>query len=64
MLDVTCFLKMFLIFLKKMLIFSIEKDFFNKYSGIIKMNPYFYKGDFIDIGIPENYEKAKKLIKK
>jgi len=44
--------------------FSIEKDFFNKYSDIIKMNPFFYKGDFIDIGIPENYFRAKRLVKK
>lgn len=58
------FSKNILNFFEENVNFSIEKDFFNKYSGIIKMNPYFYKGEFIDIGIPENYEKAKKLIKK
>lgn len=43
--------------------FSIEKDYFSKYIEKDKMIPYFYKGPFLDIGIPKDYEIAQKMIK-
>lgn len=42
--------------------FSIENDFFSKYTDKIKHSAYFYNGDFIDIGIPEDYKKLQELL--
>lgn len=44
--------------------FSIENDFFSKYVNKNIFNAYLYDGDFIDIGIPEDYKKAIKVMKK
>ncbi|MDP3956374.1 MAG: nucleotidyltransferase family protein [bacterium] len=40
-------------------IFSIEKDFFEKYIDKIKAYGFIFSDYFIDIGTPENYEKAR-----
>jgi D-glycero-alpha-D-manno-heptose 1-phosphate guanylyltransferase len=40
--------------------FSLEKDFMQQNIQRIKMLPYISDSYFIDIGIPEDYEKAKK----
>lgn len=42
--------------------FSIEKDFFEKYAEKEEFGSYIYDGEFIDIGIPSDYEKLKKRI--
>jgi D-glycero-alpha-D-manno-heptose 1-phosphate guanylyltransferase len=39
--------------------FSIEKDCFEKYYGKAKIYGYLSKGYFLDIGIPEDYQKAQ-----
>ncbi|MHB1693610.1 MAG: nucleotidyltransferase family protein [bacterium] len=39
--------------------FSFEKDFIEKYFNKINLFGYISNGYFIDIGIPEDYEKAK-----
>lgn len=39
--------------------FSFEKDFMQKNTQRINMSPYISDNYFIDIGIPEDYEKAK-----
>jgi len=39
--------------------FSIEKDFFEKYAGQIHIGAFICDGYFIDIGIPEDYERAR-----
>ena len=44
--------------------FSFEKDFIEKYFKKIKLFGYISSGYFIDIGIPEDYERAKKEIGK
>ena len=44
--------------------FSFEKDFIEKYFRKIKLFGYISNGYFIDIGIPEDYERAKKEIGK
>lgn len=44
--------------------FSFENDYLNKYVSIDKFKPYIYDGEFIDIGIPEDYEKIKFVLKK
>lgn len=41
-------------------IFSFEKDFLEKYIADLKPNAYIEDRYFIDIGIPNDYEKAKK----
>ena len=41
--------------------FSIENDFFAKYVDKLNFKPYFYDDLFRDIGIPQDYEKIKKL---
>lgn len=38
--------------------FSIENDYFNKYANQMKFNAYIYDKEFIDIGIPEDYQKC------
>lgn len=43
-------------------IFSFENDYLNKYVDIDRFMPYIYDGEFIDIGIPEDYEKIKEII--
>lgn len=40
--------------------FSMEKDFFEKYIVQLKMCAYLSTDYFIDIGIPEDYEKAQR----
>lgn len=40
--------------------FSIENDFFSKYTDSIKHTAYFYDGEFIDIGLPKDYAIFKK----
>ena len=44
--------------------FSIENDYLNKYVAIDKISPFIYEGQFVDIGIPEDYKKIKEIIKK
>lgn len=44
--------------------FSIENDYLNKYVSIDKISPFIYDGQFVDIGIPEDYERIKEIIKK
>jgi len=39
--------------------FSVEKDFFEKQLKNILIKGFEFKGYFIDIGIPEDYEKAQ-----
>lgn len=39
--------------------FSIEKDCFEKYFGIARMFGYPAEGYFLDIGIPEDFNKAQ-----
>ena len=36
-------------------IFSIEKDYFEKITKIKKLYTYKYSGEFLDVGIPEDY---------
>ena len=43
--------------------FSLEKDYMEKYFGKIPMYGFSYDGYFIDIGIPEDYEKAQRDFK-
>ncbi len=40
--------------------FSLEQDFFEKKVATLKMFGFRFEGYFIDIGIPEDYEKVKK----
>ena len=40
--------------------FSFEKDFLEKYLNQYLINGYISDGYFIDIGIPEDYERAQK----
>jgi D-glycero-alpha-D-manno-heptose 1-phosphate guanylyltransferase len=44
-------------------IFSIENDFFTNNIKNINFTYYLYDGDFVDIGIPKDYEKVKKIIR-
>ena len=39
--------------------FSIEKDFFELHKDSLHLKPFYSQGYFIDIGIPEDYEKAQ-----
>lgn len=43
--------------------FSMEKDFMEVYYNELKMGGFPSKGYFLDIGIPEDYEKAKHDLK-
>ncbi|RMA93310.1 nucleotidyltransferase family protein [Hydrogenothermus marinus] len=43
--------------------FSFEKDFLEKYYNLYNFYGFISKSYFIDIGIPEDYEKAKKEMK-
>lgn len=43
-------------------IFSFEKDFLEKYITTVKPTAFVQSGYFIDIGIPEDYEKAKETL--
>ena len=42
--------------------FSIEKDFFELHKDSLHLKPFYSQGYFIDIGIPEDYEKAQTSI--
>jgi D-glycero-alpha-D-manno-heptose 1-phosphate guanylyltransferase len=42
--------------------FSLEKDFFEAYKDNLHIKPYYSHGYFIDIGIPDDYEKAQTTI--
>lgn len=44
--------------------FSLEKDFFEKYINELNIKAYKSEDYFIDIGIPEDYEKIKKDLSK
>lgn len=44
--------------------FSIEKDYFEKIVDKKTISTYKYDGIFLDIGIPEDYEKSKTYINK
>jgi D-glycero-alpha-D-manno-heptose 1-phosphate guanylyltransferase len=39
--------------------FSLETDFFAKKAGNILMSGFSFEGKFIDIGIPEDYQRAQ-----
>lgn len=43
--------------------FSVENDYLNKYVLKDFICPYIYDGEFIDIGIPEDYDKIIKILK-
>ena len=43
--------------------FSFEKDFLEKYTSTIKMVPFYSDGYFIDIGVPEDYQKVQQDFK-
>ncbi len=43
--------------------FSLENDFFEKYVGDLTLEAYPCDGLFIDIGIPEDYERAQGLFR-
>tara|TARA_B100000886_G_scaffold306930_1_gene239616 strand:- start:6621 stop:7295 length:675 start_codon:yes stop_codon:yes gene_type:complete len=40
---------------------SVEKDFFEKHLDKINLRAFIAEGNFIDIGIPEDYLKAKEI---
>ena len=42
--------------------FSLENDYLNKHVSIDHISPFIYSGEFVDIGIPEDYERIKKII--
>jgi len=42
--------------------FSIEKDFFEAHKKSLHLKPFYSQGYFIDIGIPEDYQKAQTTI--
>lgn len=42
--------------------FSIETDFFEKYAAEIRIGAFIRDGYFIDIGVPEDYERAQREI--
>lgn len=44
--------------------FSIEKEFFERYKTSLMIEPFFSDGYFIDIGIPEDFERAQQSIPK
>lgn len=41
--------------------FSIENNFFKKYAGDLRIRAYRVDGHFIDIGTPEDYERAQSI---
>lgn len=43
--------------------FSFEKDFLEEYTSILKMIPFYSDGYFIDIGVPEDYQKVQQDFK-
>ena len=43
--------------------FSLENEYLNRYVSIDNIAPFVYSGEFVDIGIPEDYEKIKEIIK-
>ena len=45
------------------IVFSFEKDFLEKYIGQENIIGYPSEAFFIDIGIPEDYERAQTLLK-
>lgn len=51
--------KVFLDKTQTALAFSIEKDFYEKRIAELNINGFEYNGYFIDIGIPEDYNKAQ-----
>ncbi len=42
--------------------FSLEKDFFEAYKDSLHIKPFYSQGYFIDIGIPDDYQKAQTTI--
>lgn len=43
-------------------VFSLENDYLNKYVSKDQIVPFIYDGSFIDIGIPEDYEKLQEIV--
>ena len=43
--------------------FSLEDEYLAKYVAVDKIYAYKYDGNFIDIGVPEDYEKVKEILK-
>ena len=43
-------------------VFSLENDYLNKYVSKDQIVPFIYDGNFIDIGIPEDYEKLQEIV--
>lgn len=43
-------------------VFSLENDYLNKYVSEDQIVPFIYDGNFIDIGIPEDYEKLQEIV--
>jgi len=39
--------------------FSIERDLFQPYARQMRLRGYVVDGDFIDIGVPEDYDRAQ-----
>lgn len=42
--------------------FSLETDFFQRHVGALDLRGYVCHGDFIDIGVPEEFDRAQQLI--
>ncbi len=40
--------------------FSLEKDFLEKYSATLRFTGVAGNGYFVDIGVPEDYERAQR----
>lgn len=42
--------------------FSFEKDFISKKEILVEFEPYVFSGQFIDIGIPDDYYLSQKML--
>lgn len=42
--------------------FSLEKDFFSKVAGQHQLRGFVFQGPFLDIGIPEDYQRAGQFL--
>ena len=43
-------------------VFSLEADFFQKHLAALNLSGHVCQGDFIDIGVPEEFDRAQQLI--
>ena len=43
-------------------VFSIENDFFHRHARALRMRGFVTNGNFIDIGVPEDYDRAQREI--